>query len=311
VNNNSHKICSTVGCGVMIASDQPNEICSMCAPQAASSDVLVDRAALIFAYSRAKEYLCTDAGIKSYPDNPKEMDAIYRAVVEQTHAPATSSDGRPEDCAHIYKNGRLKNKEEMAQERGRISGLSFDNLLAESEPVDENMVDRLTELVDGVEVDLDAPLSPEATSSDARCKFCHQLPNMEGDCRCDLDPPQAASEDDYALIMKQSELLTRSVNLIKGEPPELTHWSHHDLPEIIEELLVNMLAKDLDENLSATSDSVTISRETAEYASKALEAYTKNMMFTADQAGKVSWYKQELKQALEANPMQVTGGLCE
>ena len=49
----------------------------------------------------------------------------------------------------------------------------------------------------------------------------------------------------------------------------------------------------------AASDSVTISRETAEYAYKALEAYTKNMMFTADQAGKVSWYKQELKQALE------------
>jgi hypothetical protein len=79
--------------------------------------------------------------------------------------------------------------------------------------------------------------------------------------RMNTRAPQAASEDDYALIMKQSELLTRSVNLIKGEPPELTHWSHHDLPEIIEELLVNMLAKDLDENLSATSDSVTISRE--------------------------------------------------
>jgi hypothetical protein len=37
-------------------------------------------------------------------------------------------------------------------------------------------------------------LAPQAASGEARCKFCQQLPNMEGDCRCDLDPPQAASD---------------------------------------------------------------------------------------------------------------------
>lgn len=37
--------------------------------------------------------------------------------------------------------------------------------------------------------------APQATGCDARCKFCQQLPNMEGDCRCDLDPPQAAMSD--------------------------------------------------------------------------------------------------------------------
>jgi hypothetical protein len=37
MSDNNHKICSTIGCGVMIASEQPNEICSMCGPKAAAS----------------------------------------------------------------------------------------------------------------------------------------------------------------------------------------------------------------------------------------------------------------------------------
>lgn len=36
----------------------------------------------------------------------------------------------------------------------------------------------------------------------------------------------------HALIRKQSDLLTGVVNAIKGEPPELTLWSHHDAPEL-------------------------------------------------------------------------------
>ena len=34
----------------------------------------------------------------------------------------------------------------------------------------------------------------------------------------------------------QADLLTRTVNVLKGPPPELVLWSHHDVPEIAEAL---------------------------------------------------------------------------
>ena len=52
---------------------------------------------------------------------------------------------------------------------------------------------------------------------------------------------EAEEECSYELIKRQADLLTRSVNLIKGDPPELTLWSHHDLPELIKDLLALQL----------------------------------------------------------------------
>lgn len=35
-----------------------------------------------------------------------------------------------------------------------------------------------------------------------------------------------------ALLMRQGELLTAAVNALKGDPPPLTTWSHHDVAEL-------------------------------------------------------------------------------
>jgi hypothetical protein len=48
---------------------------------------------------------------------------------------------------------------------------------------------------------------------------------------------------------------------------------------------------------------VTISRECAKYAAVAIEDLTKDKVFTAEQAGKVSWFKSELKQALQTEEL--------
>lgn len=42
---------------------------------------------------------------------------------------------------------------------------------------------------------------------------------------------QEDAEDSDRLRAKMADLLTRTVNAIRGEPPPLTRWSWHDLPE--------------------------------------------------------------------------------
>lgn len=42
--------------------------------------------------------------------------------------------------------------------------------------------------------------------------------------------------DAYKLIAKQGELLTNTVNLIRGMPPQGVLWSHHDVPQLVLEL---------------------------------------------------------------------------
>jgi hypothetical protein len=42
--------------------------------------------------------------------------------------------------------------------------------------------------------------------------------------------------DACGLIQRQGELLRGVANALKGPPPELTTWSHHDLPEVAAEL---------------------------------------------------------------------------
>ena len=46
------------------------------------------------------------------------------------------------------------------------------------------------------------------------------------------------AEISAATIEMQSVILTDSVNAIRGEPPELTLWSHHDLADLIKNVLV-------------------------------------------------------------------------
>jgi hypothetical protein len=39
-------------------------------------------------------------------------------------------------------------------------------------------------------------------------------------------------EEYSSLLTRQGDLLTGVANALKGPPPELTSWSHHDLPEL-------------------------------------------------------------------------------
>lgn len=39
-------------------------------------------------------------------------------------------------------------------------------------------------------------------------------------------------EEFDALLIRQGALLTETVNALKGPPPELTTWSHHDVAEL-------------------------------------------------------------------------------
>lgn len=48
-------------------------------------------------------------------------------------------------------------------------------------------------------------------------------------------------DDDYSgLLIRQGELLTGVVNAIRGNPRELTTWSHHDAPELARELVAEV-----------------------------------------------------------------------
>jgi len=45
-----------------------------------------------------------------------------------------------------------------------------------------------------------------------------------------------ALEREYdAILTRQGDLLTRTVNALRGNPPPLTSWSHHDIPELAAE----------------------------------------------------------------------------
>lgn len=43
------------------------------------------------------------------------------------------------------------------------------------------------------------------------------------------------TEEYDAILTRQSDLLTRTVNALRGNPPPLTSWSHHDIPKLAAE----------------------------------------------------------------------------
>ncbi len=45
----------------------------------------------------------------------------------------------------------------------------------------------------------------------------------------------AEVEEYDATLTRQGDLLTRTVNALRGNPPPLTSWSHHDIPELAAE----------------------------------------------------------------------------
>lgn len=80
--------------------------------------------------------------------------------------------GRPEPCANIYKHGRLKTRKEMDEDGtldqlamdtmpDEVKNASIDELVEACQPVTQEYIDSIKELTDGVEVDLDEPLSSD------------------------------------------------------------------------------------------------------------------------------------------------------
>lgn len=59
-------------------------------------------------------------------------------------------------------------------------------------------------------------------------------PRIEWD-RERADRLQEEVEEYDATLTRQSDLLTRTVNALRGDPPPLTSWSHHDIPELAAE----------------------------------------------------------------------------
>ena len=49
------------------------------------------------------------------------------------------------------------------------------------------------------------------------------------------DRLQEEVEEYDAILRRQDDLLTRTVNALRGNPPPLTSWSHHDIPELAAE----------------------------------------------------------------------------
>lgn len=59
-------------------------------------------------------------------------------------------------------------------------------------------------------------------------------PRIEWD-RERADRLQKEVEEYDATLTRQGDLLTRTVNALRGNPPPLTSWSHHDIPELAAE----------------------------------------------------------------------------
>lgn len=50
--------------------------------------------------------------------------------------------------------------------------------------------------------------------------------------QAERDALRAEEESSAALIQRQSDLLTGAVNVLRGDPPSDTLWSHHDVAEL-------------------------------------------------------------------------------
>jgi uncharacterized coiled-coil DUF342 family protein len=50
------------------------------------------------------------------------------------------------------------------------------------------------------------------------------------------DALRVEEDDMHAVLQRLSDILTRTVEVIKGPPPELTMWGWHDLPDLVDAL---------------------------------------------------------------------------
>ena len=70
--------------------------------------------------------------------------------------------------------------------------------------------------------------TPEPQHHDQKCRYRTLL-----DCQAEIAELRAEADFSYRLTSKQGRLLSKVVNIVKGEPPEDTLWSVHDAPELV------------------------------------------------------------------------------
>ena len=88
-------------------------------------------------------------------------------------------------------------------------------------------------------------------------------PRIEWD-RERADRLQEEIEEYDAILTRQSDLLTRTVNALRGNPPPLTSWSHHDIPKLAAEKVAEV-ARLTAECLRAQGFDVTARAEQCEW----------------------------------------------
>jgi hypothetical protein len=92
----------------------------------------------------------------------------------------------------------------------------------------------------------------------ARCAGTGRVPSDEAALRAELEAEYGG------ILSRQGDLLTRTANALRGDPPPLTSWSHHDVPELAEQAVTDV--RNLLQDKETISALVTKNRERAEAA---------------------------------------------
>ncbi len=57
------------------------------------------------------------------------------------------------------------------------------------------------------------------------------------DLRAERDAAREDASEYDGILSRQGDLLTRTANVLRGDPPALTSWSHHDIPELAQAMV--------------------------------------------------------------------------
>ena len=105
-------------------------------------------------------------------------------------------------------------------------------------------------------------------------------PRIESD-RERADRLQEEVEEYDATLTRQGDLLTRTVNALRGNPPPLTSWSHHDIPELAAEKVAEIA------RLTAERDALQVGRDRDRVTGHKCEPY-----YSRSECGQCGWQEQ-------------------
>lgn len=148
-------------------------------------------------------------------------------------------------------NDPIPTRTDLATPQGR-----FDVLLAETSPWSPAAVAMALQTIRGLLEDvaaLEARLagahgSPEAfvqewVDAEEDDLYAHAHEPEEVARRAFRAGQDAAVAEYDRILTRQGDLLTRTVNVLKGAPPELVWWSHHDIPELAQKVMDELEAE--------------------------------------------------------------------